>query len=508
MNNPSSKQVAKHLYEQERNRWLEEEQLRFYVPQSYQEPFHLSERHRRLVHGGVRSGKTVSVCAHIIWSCIGTDFGTSWASWVPPWVKDIKTPQFWRACSDGMNESVLKVLVEWFKKMTPREFLEGGEFNYSQSTHILRFKNGSWVEFMSYDQEEGKASGRPLHGVWMDESHKCPRTFRKQCLNRLIDYHGTAIASCCPEDGITWETEWYDLAQAGDPDTAAFQFPTVENEYMYPDRDKSKPSPAIEQIKKDYDHDERLLRVVLHGDFIAIGGLIYEMLHAQTHKLASIDVGVQPDWPVYVSIDPGIQKPHAVIWAKCGPGTQLHVFREAEVGRESVTQTMKELAWEIRFKSKDERIAGFCFDPNWDWNNKTVATATGEPFNLEKELRKALDEVGYTEVPLYKARKDRLMWFGIDQVKALLRKDESIKRPLLTFDPENVEMTWNQMRKYQCVPQKQTQQDAHRPRIRKVDDDFCDCIRILVTSPVEFAVTGGSPKLFSNVSYDDYGLGF
>ena len=502
MTAPTPDEVAAEFYRQNRRRWVEEEGLRFYEPQPFQLAYHDSTAIRRLVHGGVRAGKTMSVVADMIWHCIGKDFDTGWATWVPDWIDDVKTPQFCRACSDGMHESVLKVVVEWFKKMIPRHMLEGDRFNYSEKDHILRFKNGSWIEMMSYDQEEGKASGRPLHRIWLDESHKCPQTFRKQCLNRLIDYHGTMDASCCPEDGITWENEWYEQAHNGDPDTAALQFPTIENKYLT--------EAAIEQIRKDYDYDERLLRVVLHGDFIAIGGLIYEMLSSEGHKRSADEIGIQPDWPTFVSVDPGIQKAHAVVWAKLGPGRQFHIFREASVGRDSVTQTMKQLVWEIRDKSRDAPIAGFCFDPAWDWNNKTVQTKEGEAFNLEREFRKALDEVGYQDVPLYKSRKDRQGWFGIDQVKALLRKDDSVKRPLLTFDPYDVPQTWSQMRGYQCIPQKQTQPDAHRPRIRKVDDDFCDCIRILVTSEnVDFASSYGPRfKIESHVATDNYGLGF
>jgi len=490
--------LEKYLFEQELRRWREEEFLRFYRPQSYQLAFHESVAHRRLSHGGVRSGKTLTNLVDIVWRCMGLDFGTSWATWTPSFLHSIKTPQYWRVAGPGMQEHVLKVLIEWLRKICPRDTLEGDRFNYSTQTHQLRWKNGSWIEAMSYDQEEGKGAGRPLHGYLLDESHKAPKYFRKQCNNRLIDFDGLGFASGCPEDGITWEYDWYDKAHNGDPDTQAYQFPTIENKYL--------PKGAIERIKKDYDFDERILRVVLYGDFVAIGGLIYEMLHSSIHKREAKDIGVQPDWPIYVSIDPGIQKAHAVIWGAVGPGRQFHVFREASIGRDTQTQTMKELAWAIRDKSRDERIHGFCFDPNWNWNNRVATNKLDEPYNLERELRTALKEVGYEDVPLIPARKDRVAWFGIDEVKKYLRSNETIKRPLLTFS-HDVPETWQQMASYQCIPQKQTQQNDHRPRIRKVDDDFCDAVRYLLTSPgVEYVGYGGGGVVLSEVVEDEYGV--
>lgn len=468
-----------------------EEGLRFYKPFPYQEAFHRSNKPRRVVNGGIRAGKTMSIINDIVWRMTDTH----------PFHQNLPIPQYWRLCSAGMEEAVSKVLVEWCYKLIPREYLEGDDFNYSQKTHVLRFKNGGFMEFMSYDQEESKGAGRPLHGVFFDESRNCGERFRRQCLARLVDFGGVAIAGGCPEDGLTWEYEWYERAKNGHPDYGAYPFPTVENLTLAPE--------DIERMKDDLDHDEKLIRIYLYGDFLSIGGLVYPSLGTHIHRCTAAEFGVQPNWPIYVSIDPGISKAHAVAWAAIGPGGQKHFYRARKIGMETETQTMIELALGIRDVSRDERISGFTFDPHWDWNNRVVRSSDGTaPFNLEAELRKALDKVGYSNVPLLPARRDQRIWFGIDQVRSQLRIQSPFARPLITFGPDTDELWW-EMTHYMCVTPKKNDPDRHAPRIRKVDDDFCDCVRILVTTDgVDYNAEVGGVSLPSLVSVDEYGLGF
>jgi len=471
----------------------------FFEPQDYQRGFDECVAPRILIHGGNRSGKTMHVVRRALRIMEGKDPMCALRGWEPP--------IYVRMCGAGMTEQVLKVLVEWFRKMTPRSWLEKGEFKFNSQTGLLRFSEdgpcrGGWVEFMSYDQDPEKGSGRPLHVVVFDEAYKCSERFRNQGLSRLIDYHGMAISIETPEDGdATWSVKWYERASEGDSDYEVFRYPTRKNKYLYPEEDRRRVSPQIEQIVKDCDGDELQIRIRLDGDFVSIGGLVYQMLDRGKHVLAPEDFGVDSSWTRYVDIDPGIRKPHRVTWHLVGPGKRVYFYRDAYI-----EGTMEDMCLAIRDLGGLEQYAAFNFDPHWDWDNKVAANAQGQPFNLQRALAEAMRKTGYGDVSLTPARKDPSMWFGIDQVAVFLRQDPASKRPNMAFSPE-CDKLYDEMRRYSCVRPREKEPTAHRPRIRKIDDDGPDCVRIAITSRLEYlGGTLGAGSVITEDTTDEFGI--
>lgn len=471
----------------------------FYQPQDYQRSFAECLAHRVVIHGGNRAGKTQHAIKRTLDIMSGVDPLNKLMGWDPP--------IYWRWNGAGMEEQVRKVLVEWFRKLTPRAWCENGEFNVSQKANRLVFAErgpcrGGWCEFMSYDQDPESGSGRPLHGTGFDEAYKCSRRFRNQSLSRLLDYHGVAWSIETPEEGdATWSVEWYERAKDGDPDYAAFRYPTRENKFLYPGYDKTQVSPAIEQIVKDCDGDEIQLRIRLDGDFISIGGVVYPMLKPEFHVKHPHEFHVDSSWTKYVDIDPGVRKAHRVTWHLVGPGKRCYFYRQAYI-----VGTMEDMCVEIRKLSGKEQFAAFNFDPHWDWNNNTAKMKDGTtPFNLQSSLREAMNLAGYSEVPLMPARKDSSMWFGIDQVASMLQVDGPTGMPNLAFSPECMEL-YDEMRRYSCVRSKERDPSAHRPRIRKIDDDGPDCVRIAVTSPMEYLAHVGGGVVIREEIEDEFGV--
>lgn len=455
----------------ELKRRRQEEGIETYEPQDYQIPFHQCTAKRVLSHGGWRSGKTISGIVEVLWQLLG----------IHPYKKTPDPPTYWRVCGSGMQEQVAKVLVAYFRRLTPRRMLKDGEWNYSQQSHMLEFANGSSCEFMSFDQDPDKGQGRPLHGILLDDVG-CSRYFMERCRSRLADYDGMMIRTICPEDGIGWEYDWYEKAAAGEKNYARFRMRPIDNKHLSKE--------GLQQLIDDIGDDENQRRIGIEGDFLEVGGLIYPTLKREFHVKHDSEVGFdieRGDWPTGVAIDPGVSKEHCVGWFAVGPGGKMHFYRE-----HAVAGTIPELCAKIKAFSGLDRLQYFFLDGHWDWDNRTAHSAFGlEPLNIEKEFHKC-------GVPVTKAPLDIRNWQGIDQVRARLKPTYPNNVPLLTFSPE-CERTWYEMTHYSQIPPKRSDPTRHNPRIRKVDDDFPDVVRIAVTSNPEFS--GVDARFQSQLQY-------
>lgn len=459
-----------------------EESFESFSPHPYQIEFLKDNRKRTIVAGGNRSGKTnIAIYKAICW-LLGQDplnIG------IP--LKE--TPVYGRVCGSGMEEQVEKVLVEYFRKYIPRRHLRGGDWNYSQRTHSLHCDNGSWVEFMSFDQDPEKGAGRDLDFAILDDVG-CSKRFMEQTRARLVDRNGHLIRTLCPEEGITWEYEWWERAGNGDPEYSRYKFRTLENTALSPE--------GVAQLISDIGDDETQYRIRLEGDFLEIGGIIYPQLKREFHVKHGVEVGfVLEDhlWPTGIAIDPGVAKEHAVLWFAVGPGSHIHFYREY-----FVAGTIQDLCSDIKRLSGLDNLQFFFIDGHWDWDNRTAKSGDGtESLNIEREFVK-------NGIPVKKAPLDIRMWQGIDQVRARL-KPQFNRIPLITFEP-GLDRTWYELTHYSQVPPKKSDPTRHSPRIRKVDDDACDCVRIAVTSNPEFSGIANIAQFGSVVEFSEYGVGF
>lgn len=459
-----------------------EEKGSFYHPYAKQLAFHQCQKKYRLVHGGNRSGKTESLCMDFHWC----------ASDSHPYRPVRPAPTHYVLCGDGMTEQVDRVLVQKFRQNVSRETLRGGDWSkaWSEKYHTLHYANGSTIHFMSYDQDIGKLSGVSLDGAGLDESCNASKRFWQEINARLIDRNGFAVFAVTPIYGMTWEYEFYARAGNNDPDVASFRLLTKDNiDNLSED--------GIRALEEHIGEDEIQRRVRLEGDFLSIGGLIYPMLNSKTHRRTKKEVGWDDTWTKYVAIDPGVAKEHAVLWGAIGPGRHVHFYRELAVSG----AIHPDLKARIRTASGLDRIEGFRIDGHWDWDNRTARSAAdGEKYlNLEREFYIA------PEMPVIKAPIDNSgRSFGIDKVRDALRPDAITGMPFITFEPE-LERTWEEMVNYQYLDPKDSAESRHNPRVRKVRDDFPDCVRIFITSDLQY--TGGYvflPK--SAVEVDEYGV--
>lgn len=456
---------------------------------SSQYQFHKSTKKHRLIHAGDRAGKTEAATMEFIWHCLGTH----------P-LKATNPPYKFRVCGDGMTDQVEQVLVEKYHELVPTRFLDGGSWAsaYSKSSHTLDINDNkghtSRIGFVSYDQDPGKLAGKDLDGVHHDEPS--PRSFWKENRSRLMDRDGFAMFTFTPRHDMQalWEFEMYEKAMQGDSDYEVFNFHTEDNPYL----NAEAVAKMIEELGQD---DPQTLKMRLCGDFCSIGGIIYASLDRRFHVKHDFEVCMSEDWPRFVCIDPGVAKEHAVLWGAVGPGNRKHFYRELAQDGE-----IKDLCSSIRRLSGLEFIQHYFIDGHWDWDNRTAKGSDNQSLNLEREFI-------LNGMPVQKAPLDIRMWLGIDQVRAHLKQRRPVMiegevkiLPDITFSPE-CERTWYEMTHYSQIPPKRDDPTRHSPKIRKVDDDFCDCVRIGITSNPTYIGASGV-NLFSQAEPDEYGIVF
>src|SRR6185436_13836292 len=73
---------------------------------------------------------------------------------------------------------------------------------FVKDRRILQFANGSWWQFMTFEQDLDKFGGAALHRVHYDEEP--PEQVRKENRMRLMDYGGDELFTMTPLQGIGW----------------------------------------------------------------------------------------------------------------------------------------------------------------------------------------------------------------------------------------------------------------------------------------------------------------
>ena len=143
---------------------------------------------------GNRFGKSTALVVRALIECLDVGF-------VPEHLREFKRfdpevqPVYGRiVCpQNGLIESnVLKHVRQW----CPASALRGGSVDnaWSGQRKTLSFKNGSVIDFMSYEQTADKFESVRLHFVGFDEPP--PRDIRVACMTRLGDYDGYEMFAC------------------------------------------------------------------------------------------------------------------------------------------------------------------------------------------------------------------------------------------------------------------------------------------------------------------------
>lgn len=303
-----------------------------YVPLAKQKMFHESRDYLRMYIGGNRSGKSYGSVAEDIW----------WASKTHPFRTLPEGPIRGRVVAVDIERGVNEILLPIFKTLIAPSMLVDGkwESSYKEGAHKLFFRNGSTIEFMSYEQSVEKFAGTSRHWIHYDEEP--PKEIFNENQARLVDTAGSSWISMTPVEGATWlfddiyepalEAEdkimlldgTYYIApvwRTPSKNITVIEIDTNENTHLDADAQK--------RYFDSLTPEERAARK--RGTFVTIGGKVFKNFQIATHVNTNEIVPgklQREGWQIYTSVDHGWNNPTAWLWHAVSPQGQVVTFAE------------------------------------------------------------------------------------------------------------------------------------------------------------------------------------
>jgi len=280
-----------------------------YKPSDKQEAFHKMQNKARLYIGGNRSGKSLGSTIEGIW----------WVTKTHPFRTLPDGPIRGRVVAVDFLNGVDKIILPLWKQWLPKRYLINGswEESYSRERHLLTLNNGSFVEFMSQDQDLDKFAGSSRHFIHFDE--ECPKTIWQECLARLVDTDGDWWMSQTPVEGMEWIYEdVYLPAKEGTKDIGIVEASMEDN----PSLSKA----AIERYMESLSEEERLIRK--NGQYIHLGGSVFPEFSPITHCIPKGQFRPSSRHRIIRTMDSGYTNPTVWLWLAVDEDGTIVVFKE------------------------------------------------------------------------------------------------------------------------------------------------------------------------------------
>lgn len=372
-----------------------------YVPSEKQLLFHSNENPDRLYIGGNRSGKSLGSTIEAIW----------WLTHSHPYRDTPDEPIRGRVVAVDFLNGVDKIILPLYKQWLPKRFLINGswEQSYSRERHVLTLNNGSFVEFMSQDQDLDKFAGSSRHFVHFDE--ECPQSVFRECLARLVDTGGVWWMSQTPVQGMEWIfDDIYMPAKEGKKAIGIVEAEMADN-----------PTLSREAIAKFLDmlpEEEREVRS--KGQYVHLGGAVFPDFSPVTH---CIDKGVfkpTPDHRIIRTMDSGYTNPTVWLWMAVDSDNNVTVFREWYAAKKTVAEHA-EMVNKITKEIQDEYGVEVWLTTG-DPAIKQTKEHTGT--SIQQEYQKAGIYISVDMIP-----RDRRI--GLERIRQYMKPNKKSKRPYL-----------------------------------------------------------------------------
>ena len=446
--------VAAQLAELEKA--FRENPLLAYQPHPKQLEFHrLPAARSRLYIGGNRAGKTTSTHVDSIIQVVPREF-------VPEHLLPFKRwepPCFVRIVGPDLTRWLEGVSLQKFREWCPRKALRGGSFEraWDKQQLMLRFKDESWVQFMSNDQDLDKFAGAALHRVVYDEPPR--QDIRRECLMRLIDYGGEELFGLTPTEGMSnwlyddFYAPWEKLDEKG---LSAEEIERLLGaRVLLVDMDDN---PHLSREDKEWalsglSELEREGRKT--GRFVAFSGLIYPEFSKDRHVIPAEDE-IPDGAEVFVGIDAGLRNP-AVVYAYLDSQDAMVVFDEIAPEYWTIPTVCREI---------DERNAKWGVTPQWYVIDPSVRNKNAQTGRSDQQ--EFMDN-GIFPIP---GQNDRRT--GINKVKVRLEAD-----PPRLLVQARCETLISEFKKYRWKTPAVRTENAPKEEPVKRDDHCLDALRYL-----------------------------
>ena len=434
----------------------------FGVPANDQLSFYMDEAIERWNFSSNRAGKTETAMYDL----------NQFATGLHP-VRSLfkKPPVYIRVCAPSYEDNIKRVILKKLQALVVRTELRGGQWSkaWSEKEKTLHYANGSTVNFKSFEQDVDKFAGDDLDAVYQDEHG--PAKYYRENKARLVDRRGYFVSTMTPEEGgITWEKK-HVLARANDG-VKYWRWNIFGNPHLSKE--------GVEEFAKAIT-DERVRRVKLYGEWVALAGLIYPQFDQKVHVINTPDI--PKDWYRVFCIDPHIKKASAMLWAAWSPDGDVIFYRAA---RKQLTVT--ELKQFIRVNSSGEKISLWMGDE----------AMGGEGLNIwgERSVLEML-RTGENPIPIVGTNQasDKAFEAGVNKVRELLNPEPVSKKPRLFVTKDCMELV-DEFEEYQFMPESKADEMTYRERVRSIDDDLITCVRYIVMAGASASETGSGKSAY------------
>jgi phage terminase large subunit-like protein len=419
-------------------------------PHPKQHDLLVSDKPMRCFFGGNRSGKTtVGIIDDLIQAC---DLAS-----IPEHLRQYKRfgldgrPFYCRILTTDFTGTMEGVIFQKIREWCPKDQLVGNSFEraYDKQTRILRFKNGSWFQFMTYEQDVDKLQGAALHRVHYDEEP--PKAHRNECIMRLIDYAGEELCTMTPTAGMTWMyTDVYEPYQKGIgvDDTLIIEVDMDDNPHL-DEKTKKRALAALPEAER---------RARKAGRFVHFAGMIYDSFARETH--------VEPDPEfipsssgVYVGIDPGARHAAAAVFMEVTHDDHYRIFDTLKLqGR-----TAKDMCEAIHMVNARWGIVPTMYVIDPAAANRIHQTGRS-------------DQMEYADNGIITVLGQNSVTAGINRVKERLER----KPPGLTIAASCTDLI-DEFRAYRWKTPKKSEDDPKEAPVKK-DDHLLDAMRYVIMS--------------------------
>lgn len=282
-----------------------------YKPHAKQVRFHSATEKLRLYIGGNRSGKTTGgVLEDLKWVTRRHEYR------VLP-----NRPIKGRVIGVDFNYGVEKILLPEFARWLPPSDLINGswEDSYSRQFRTLTLDNGSFIEFMSYDQDLDKFAGTSRDFIHYDEEP--PENVFEENQARLIDTGGSSWLTMTPIDGMTWiyDAIYLPGSKGLNPGIAVIEIAMWENPYLG--------EAEVQQYLGGLTDEQRKTRG--EGKFVQLGGMIYKTFsEANQLDFQKFTEALSSTFEIHESMDHGFNNASAWLWHAVAKNGRVITFKE------------------------------------------------------------------------------------------------------------------------------------------------------------------------------------
>ena len=343
---------------------VEQEKIRYFVLTEKQEEFIRPPAKIKLFMSANKTGKTTSGIIEIISNCLG--YRPYLSKKDPDYFTNFKPPIKIRIYGEDFTQHIGGVIVPALREWIPHSEFQYKEGNPKKNPQGIptfwKFKNGSTIELLTYEQSSEKSEGWDGHLIHFDEPPS--RTTYIAAKRGLIVHGGLCLFSLTPlKEPWLYDELWLRedkniLRIEAEIDTNLRH----RRKWWRPDGNDGmawcgKLSQGdIDDFERDLTEDEKQAR--LKGKFMHLSGIVYKEFKPE-HIVPWFEI--PKGYTFYEAIDPATRKPWAVTIMAIAPDGTKYIVDEIFI--EGVVKDIAEAIKQKRQQLKYQPALATIIDP-------------------------------------------------------------------------------------------------------------------------------------------------